>query len=645
MKKVGVLLHSLTLEYAISILTGISDFFKDKDIKLIIAQVKSPNYDIGLYEYQCWTATSYLFSEQIDGLIIISGSYSSAIQSSNISEVLSQFPNKPTISLNAKLNLKNSSYLSVESFSAYDKIIKSIKQNTSNLKIAYMTTADSNSEEAKERYDSFLRAIKNNNLTFDESLLFYGTFSQNSGYIAMKKRYEKKKDVDFNVIFAANDLMAIGIKNYLEELNLKIPNDVKIVGYDNSSHSEFVTPKIATIDQFFYEQGIIAAESLLKKINKKNIPDKIKFMARPILRESCGYPSKESLRRNTNQLISNGHLGHFLGKIDTIYNLFDLSKASVTLQRLFYSLPYMMEATNIYSIALSFFDEPIILGKKDNFELPKTMTLRMLIDRENDIAEFEPNIVFDPRKNILPDGIFDDKKGKYIFQPVFSGEKNYGFIICKIDNDDYGIYPVFLKIIINAIAQSFEYTETINKNQILSEENKELIEHNSSLSEESRTDELTKIMNRRGFIELGQRSIDMALALDTKGLIMFADMDGLKSINDTYGHEMGDCAIKSMASILTQALRANDVVARLGGDEFACIAVGMELNHLNNVREKIKILCNEAKEKHNYPFNLSISIGAMEFTKGNSTLKDLLLEADKLLYVEKKEKHSKAKEI
>ena len=78
----------------------------------------------------------------------------------------------------------------------------------------------------------------------------------------------------------------------------------------------------------------------------------IKLSAKPVLRESCGFETKENRKVRNNQLISNGQLGHFLSKIDTIYNMFDLSNASSTLRQLFYSMPYMMETTGIISITL-----------------------------------------------------------------------------------------------------------------------------------------------------------------------------------------------------------------------------------------------------------------------------------------------------
>jgi len=84
----------------------------------------------------------------------------------------------------------------------------------------------------------------------------------------------------------------------------------------------------------------------------------------------------------------------------------------------------------------------------------------------------------------------------------------------------------------------------------------------------SQTDELTGLYNRRGFISLTRSSLELAQRMGKSGLLFFIDMDGLKVINDSYGHEEGDIAIKEIANILRSAFRKSDIVARLGGDEF-----------------------------------------------------------------------------
>lgn len=205
------------------------------------------------------------------------------------------------------------------------------------------------------------------------------------------------------------------------------------------------------------------------------------------------------------------------------------------------------------------------------------------------------------------------------------------------------MHSVSVKILINTIASNYEYTRSLTKSKSLSKINQTLQQSNSTLDLQSKTDELTKILNRRGFLELGQKTIDIAMDVCSHGLIFFADLDGLKKINDTYGHDMGDEAIKAAAEVLTQSLRSNDTVGRLSGDEFAAVAVGMTLSQEKKFRTKIKNFCRELSKDRNFPFILSMSIGIIEFNNESptTTLSELLTLADDNLYIEKRKKHSK----
>ena len=89
----------------------------------------------------------------------------------------------------------------------------------------------------------------------------------------------------------------------------------------------------------------------------------------------------------------------------------------------------------------------------------------------------------------------------------------------------------------------------------------------------SLTDELTGVYNRRGFLTLAQQQLKIAVRLKSKLLLIFADMDGMKWINDNLGHNEGDSALIDTAAILKNSFRESDIIARLGGDEFAVAAL------------------------------------------------------------------------
>ena len=98
-------------------------------------------------------------------------------------------------------------------------------------------------------------------------------------------------------------------------------------------------------------------------------------------------------------------------------------------------------------------------------------------------------------------------------------------------------YSIYLKIIINAITSSIEYTNKLMEAERLTDKYTEIKEDNVNLSIQSKTDELTGILNRRGFYEFGQRTLDIIQEMEHAGIVFYADMDNLKKINDTYGHE------------------------------------------------------------------------------------------------------------
>ena len=118
-------------------------------------------------------------------------------------------------------------------------------------------------------------------------------------------------------------------------------------------------------------------------------------------------------------------------------------------------------------------------------------------------------------------------------------------------------------------------------------------------------------------------------------------MDNLKIINDTYGHDFGDLALKTQAQVFKAAFRQSDIFGRLSGDEFAVIANGMTLDNLDLVRNKINSLNAQYSKENKLPFTISISLGFVPFTSENSDLTKLLKQADQKLYEEKRIKHAK----
>jgi len=156
----------------------------------------------------------------------------------------------------------------------------------------------------------------------------------------------------------------------------------------------------------------------------------------------------------------------------------------------------------------------------------------------------------------------------------------------------------------------------------------------------ARTDELTGLNNRRGLYDLGQTTLKFAKAMGQSGMVVYCDMDGLKKINDTYGHETGDRAIMAESIILKGNFRSNDVVSRIGGDEFALICPGLTPEAFERIKAQVNIDCEKWSIDNKTPFPLSISMGAVVYPCDNEgyQITALLSKADDLLYKEKRAK-------
>jgi diguanylate cyclase (GGDEF)-like protein/PAS domain S-box-containing protein len=153
----------------------------------------------------------------------------------------------------------------------------------------------------------------------------------------------------------------------------------------------------------------------------------------------------------------------------------------------------------------------------------------------------------------------------------------------------------------------------------------------------SLTDELTGVFNRRGFITLAEQQLRMAKRLKKGAFMLYADLDDLKLINDTYGHNEGSSVLVDVARTLKSTYRESDIVARIGGDEFVVFPVGTYNEHVNVITERLKknIEDYNAKKLRKYEISISYGVTYCDPQSGQS-IEDLLESADMEMYKQKR---------
>jgi diguanylate cyclase (GGDEF)-like protein/PAS domain S-box-containing protein len=153
-------------------------------------------------------------------------------------------------------------------------------------------------------------------------------------------------------------------------------------------------------------------------------------------------------------------------------------------------------------------------------------------------------------------------------------------------------------------------------------------------------DPLTGLYNRRGFLALAERQLLVARRRKQSLILLSADLDDLKTINDTYGHAVGDEALVGAAAVLKQTYREADIVARLGGDEFTVFPLDATVNSVPLMLERLERNLEQWRSDHSLPYRLSLSTGSAVLNAADlsQNLEQLMATADANLYRQKRDR-------
>ncbi len=293
--------------------------------------------------------------------------------------------------------------------------------------------------------------------------------------------------------------------------------------------------------------------------------------------------------------------------------------------------------------------EPAIINRKtDTFRLPDKIFLKCY-HNQGDIVILPPE-----EQAVAPDKLFsnkylpNDRRITMVVTPLFSNEEHYGLLLCEIEHEYFNYITSVTVQLCAALRIITMMKEQAHTQKMLRQSLIEIKENNQLLSDISKTDELTACLNRRGFFEEVRRKLnDERLVGDHPYAVMiFADLDSLKVINDRFGHEEGDFAIRSAAEILRRSFR-DEIVGRIGGDEFVVCTFFKKPVDMTVIREHIESISKQYNEEcaSDKEYIIHVSVGVYPFNCTETVeIGELLSHADSLLYEQKRKKKSIIKE-
>ncbi len=480
-----------------------------------------------------------------------------------------------------------------------------------------------NNIEANERFDVYCDALSRHGIPFDADLVAPGDFSSTEGYNGY--RHFERKGVVFDAIVCANDETATGAYRYINEqrdAGREIP-DVPITGYDNTIVAQLNDPAITTVAQPY---ALMAEKAFARICGPASHPaqELERLPTELVIRNSCGCeaPGRRSASNQLQLLTTPNYRVH-------------QTMMTFSLDELYDEIDKLLVFCGIRSCFIVLYPKPVV----NDFQPEFPSTAQLIYANKNGRTErFGSPVPFDTA-DLLPADQWGDERVTRIFKPLFFRDEQMGYVIIEpmgIDTKNFdavrGQIGNMLKII-HLLMHQGEIEERLARAV------GELQEFNRTLNILSVRDELTGLLNRRGFFSAVQREFDALGDLLREYLVVFADIDGMKGINDSYGHNEGDAAIRALGDMLCGVFRSDDVIARLGGDEFIVFARNAGESFEETVRQRVAAALAEINSTAGKPYLLSASMGFARYDPSDPrTLSDLMGEADGRLYEEKRRK-------
>ena len=483
---------------------------------------------------------------------------------------------------------------------------------------------------SEERLAVFRRVCAENNIEVEEDRIGYGDFWEVPTDKVMDDFLSSGKKID--AIICANDLMAMEACRKLRNAGLNVPDDVLVSGFDGIELEKFHYPRLATSIYNVDEAAEVAIDLMDRSIRGERLDNEYIV--------SCKFREGQSCGCLYHNVFLEGIRNVGIKAFEAHRSLRDLE---ANIQLLWEKISKLSALNDLYGvwgelyyIADRYFPADFDLYINDDFlrddlEIWPTVPVG---DREHAIQLYTdimrmPVMIRDGvfsngheayRKDLVVDpDVIIKKSGVAMFMPIYTQGSTIGYAMCNFNPEDMQYF--LLLAFVNNINQVFD-----SHKERIDQQNKFCI------------DQLTKLLNRKGFYRRVEEVMNDALSEEKTLCAISIDMNGLKGINDTYGHTEGDYALSNIGDIILSTRPERGVCARFGGDEFAIVFADYNAEEktseiIDTIRRKLA----EVNATDGKPYKLECSIGtAGRVPTSWDDLERLLLEADKKMYTNKR---------
>ena len=506
--------------------------------------------------------------------------------------------------------------------------------------LAFVSGPEGNSD-SEGRLLSFRKALADNGIAVDERYIFYGDYHPEGGRRAVSYFCDKLGALP-DVIVAANDEMALGALFELGNRGIKVPDHVLLSGYDYTDMARTHYPQLTSVKRPEKELGQQAYLKLRAHIRGEEIPEE-KLYSEPVFAGSCGCEDKE---RESERVIGERAVRDKV-HVTTYSEIIKSSSAdftgAVNFEQLLEQIKkyIMMIDPQEFYLCMCVTDEPDV-DKEDAESIVEEIHKKVTAEETTYASEIYIPLLYVNGKfgsygrfaveKLLPEELTEGKAaGFYTVMPVHYQNRCYGYCVLQGSRLmlDSPMFHLLIMNINNAL-------ESLRKQEILND----MVQR---LDKIWVYDTLTNVYNRAGFFRYAYPIIEEARQAKKNLFVLFLDLDGLKSVNDKYGHDQGDEFIKAMGKVLSQVRSHGQLLMRYGGDEFVILGTGFTPEAAEAYMEQIRRGIDNYNAASNRPYLLDASMGYTLMDPSEEfDLEEVIESADQEMYKAKKAKKNRA---
>ena len=622
-KAVAVCVTSYNWEYESRVVEGIRQKCAADDIDLLVFSNLMTRPELGSDrimpentmrgEIEIYNLINY---DVIDGIVILGDSMINEDVTHNIADRAKEH-NVPIVNVNDPENLLDYNVF-LSDKTAMELVVTHLIEDHGLKKINFIGGFEGNYQ-TEERLAAYKKALEDHGIPFDEKRVAYGCFWKKAQECTAE--FLDSGDIP-EAIVCASDTMAFFCMDEIKSRGLRVPEDIAVTGFDGVPDCERYRPTLTSVRRAFLTAGVEAVSLLEKVWNGEKPPQTAEVEAELVINCSCGCKVKEVDNSFYDKFYDERNHTH-----EFDYRVVEMNtkiSEAETAEELFASTENLAAFFGLLELYICVCEDV----EKGRVKFRRDSGFAGLGENAVSMLTFGHDIptgkVF-PVKELIPNRLFGREKAVFIaFVPFYFRNCFLGyFAFCPMKIEGSG--ELFLTWIMN-----------ISNNAGTFYMNKELQNIADELRNINMTDPLTGICNRRGLNTFAPEILDSKSGYIT---VVCADVDGLKPINDTYGHEGGDNAITVTARAIKSSMPHNAVCARTGGDEFCAVFRSESADEAAKCVADVDKYLEKYNEMSGLPYKVGCSCGYATVPCGNGmTMEDMIKAADKNMYGVKRER-------